>query len=50
MKFTLNWLKDHLNTTSEISNISDTLTNIGLEVEHIENKSEEFRNFGMWNG
>ena len=45
MKFTLNWLKDHLNTTSEISNISNTLTNIGLEVEHIENKSEEFRHF-----
>ena len=45
MKFTLSWLKDHLNTSAELSVISDTLTNIGLEVEHIENKSEEFKNF-----
>ena len=45
MKFTLSWLKDHLNTTAELSVISDTLTNIGLEVEYIENKAEEFKNF-----
>ena len=45
MKFTLSWLKDHLNTSAELLVISDTLTNIGLEVEHIENKAEEFKNF-----
>ena len=45
MKITLSWLKDHLNTSAELSEISDTLTNIGLEVEHIENKAEEFKNF-----
>ena len=45
MKFTLSWLKDHLDTSAELSVISDTLTNIGLEVEHIENKAEEFKNF-----
>ena len=45
MKFTLSWLKDHLNTSAELSVIADTLTNIGLEVEHIENKSEDFKNF-----
>ena len=45
MKFTLSWLKDHLDTSAEISLISETLTNIGLEVEHIENKAEEFKNF-----
>ena len=45
MKFTLSWLKDHLNTNAELSVISDTLTNIGLEVEHIENKADEFKNF-----
>lgn len=45
MKFTLSWLKDHLNTSAELSVISDTLTNIGLEVEHIINKAEEFKNF-----
>ena len=45
MKFTLSWLKDHLTTSAELSVISDTLTSIGLEVEHIENKAEEFKNF-----
>ena len=45
MKFTLSWLKDHLDTSAELQVISDTLTNIGLEVEHIENKAEEFKNF-----
>ena len=45
MKFTLSWLKDHLDTSADLSIISETLTNIGLEVEHIENKAEEFKNF-----
>ena len=45
MKFTLSWLKDHLDTSAELSVISDTLTNIGLEVDRIENKAEEFKNF-----
>ena len=45
MKFTLSWLKDHLETNFELSQISDTLTNIGLEVEHIENKADELKNF-----
>ena len=45
MKFTLSWLKDHLETNCELSQISDTLTNIGLEVEHIENKASKFKNF-----
>ena len=45
MKFTLSWLKDHLDTSAELSLIADTLTNIGLEVAHIENKTEEFKNF-----
>ena len=45
MKFTLSWLKDHLETKSELSVISDTLTNIGLEVEHIDNKIDEYKDF-----
>ena len=45
MKFTLSWLKDHLDTSADLDVIADTLTNIGLEVEHIENKAEEFRKF-----
>ena len=39
MKFTLSWLKNHLDTKADLSTISNTLTNIGLEVEHIENKA-----------
>jgi len=45
MKFTLNWLKDHLDTKSDLKTITNTLTKIGLEVENIDNKSEEFKHF-----
>jgi len=45
MKFTLNWLKDHLETTCELNTITETLTNIGLEIEKVEDKSEIFKNF-----
>ena len=45
MKFTLSWLKEHLETKADFSLISETLTNIGLEVEKVENKEEDFRNF-----
>ena len=45
MKFTLSWLKDYLNTNSEIAKISDTLTNIGLEVENISDRTEELHPF-----
>ncbi len=35
MKFTLSWLKQHLDTTASLEQICDTLTAIGLEVEHV---------------
>ena len=35
MKFTLKWLREHLDTTADIKIIETTLTNIGLEVESI---------------
>ena len=35
MKFTLNWLYDHLETNSNLDEISKTLTDIGLEVESV---------------
>ncbi|MEW6453003.1 MAG: phenylalanine--tRNA ligase subunit beta [Pseudomonadota bacterium] len=35
MKFTLSWLKEHLDTTASLSEIADKLTMIGLEVENI---------------
>jgi phenylalanyl-tRNA synthetase beta chain len=35
MKFTLAWLKQHLDTKAKVDEIADTLTRIGLEVEHV---------------
>ncbi len=39
MKFTLSWLKDHLETDAGLEAISETLTAIGLEVEGIDDPS-----------
>jgi phenylalanyl-tRNA synthetase beta chain len=39
MKFTLSWLKDHLDTEASLDVIAETLTRIGLEVEGIEDKA-----------
>ncbi|WP_112311329.1 phenylalanine--tRNA ligase subunit beta [Pseudogemmobacter bohemicus] len=36
MKFTLSWLKDHLETDASVTEIADALTDLGLEVEEIE--------------
>ena len=37
MKFTLSWLKEHLDTEADAVTVADTLTRIGLEVESIDN-------------
>ena len=37
MKFTLAWLKDHLDTTAPVEALAEALTDLGLEVEGIEN-------------
>jgi len=39
MKFTLSWLKEHLDTDEPLEKLADKLTMIGLEVEHIEDKA-----------
>jgi len=39
VKFTLSWLKDHLDTDEPLEKLVDRLTMIGLEVEHIEDKA-----------
>ena len=36
MKFTLSWLKEHLDTDASLIEIVDKLTMIGLEVERVE--------------
>ncbi|MBM3618061.1 MAG: phenylalanine--tRNA ligase subunit beta [Alphaproteobacteria bacterium] len=45
MKFTLNWLKDHLETDASLDQISATLTAIGLEVESITDHSKALKDF-----
>ena len=40
MKFTLSWLKDHLETDADLDTILDTLTDLGLEVEEFENPAD----------
>lgn len=45
MKFTLSWLKDHLETSKDLGTIVDKLTNIGLEIESVEDKSKIFKDF-----
>jgi phenylalanyl-tRNA synthetase beta chain len=39
MKFTLSWLKEHLDTDEPLEKLADKLTMIGLEVESIEDKA-----------
>ena len=39
MKITFDWLKDHLNTNLKEDKLLEQLTNVGLEVESIENLS-----------
>jgi phenylalanyl-tRNA synthetase beta chain len=45
MKFTLSWLKEHLETDADLTTISDTLTAIGLEVEGVENAAAKLAPF-----
>jgi len=39
MKFTLSWLKDHLDTDASLTEIVERLTAIGLEVESVDDKA-----------
>ncbi|HEU4958715.1 MAG TPA: phenylalanine--tRNA ligase subunit beta [Sphingomicrobium sp.] len=45
MKFTLSWLKDHLDTSADAATVAETLTRIGLEVEGVENPAEALKPF-----
>ncbi len=45
MKFTLSWLKSHLDTTASVDEIAEALTDLGLEVEGVENPAERLRDF-----
>lgn len=45
MKFSLSWLKAHLETDADVATVAETLTRIGLEVEAIENPAEKLAAF-----
>jgi phenylalanyl-tRNA synthetase beta chain len=45
MKFTLPWLKEHLETDASLPEIVDKLTMIGLEVEKVEDKADLLKPF-----
>jgi phenylalanyl-tRNA synthetase beta chain len=45
MKFTLSWLKDHLETEAPIDDILYALTDLGLEVEGVEDRGAKLADF-----
>lgn len=45
MRFTLSWLKEHLQTDASLEAITDKLTALGLVVDKIENKAQELAPF-----
>ncbi len=45
MKFTLSWLKDHLATEATLDDILYALTDLGLEVEGVDNPAEKLGAF-----
>ncbi len=47
MKFTLSWLKDHLETDAGLDEIVYALTDLGLEVEEVSNPAERLGEFSL---
>ncbi len=45
MKFTLSWLKAHLETAATLTEITDALTSLGLEVEGVEDPAAKLAPF-----
>ena len=45
MKFTLSWLKKHLETEASLDDILYALTDLGLEVEGVEDRAARLRDF-----
>jgi phenylalanyl-tRNA synthetase beta chain len=45
MKFTISWLKEHLDTDASLDEIVDAMTMAGLEVESVENPAEKLAAF-----
>ncbi len=47
MKFTLSWLKEHLDTAVTLDGIVEKLTMIGLEVESVDDPAEKYAAFRL---
>lgn len=47
MKFTLSWLKEHLDTTAGVAEIAEALTDLGLEVEEIADPAAALGSFTL---
>lgn len=45
MKFTLRWLKEHLDTTASAEDIANALTSLGLELESMEDRAKLYAPF-----
>ena len=45
MKFTVSWLKEHLETDASLATLTDALTALGLEVEHVHDPASELAAF-----
>jgi phenylalanyl-tRNA synthetase beta chain len=47
MKFTLSWLRDHLETSASVAEIAEAMTMIGMEVEHVDDPGARFAAFSV---
>ena len=45
MKFTLSWLKDHLETSVSVEELAEKLSSMGLEVESIDDPGKKLAAF-----
>ena len=47
MRFTLSWLKDHLDTEASVAQVAEAMTMAGLEVEHVDDPAARFAAFSV---
>ena len=47
MRFTLSWLKDHLETSASVAEVAEAMTMAGLEVEHVDDPAAKFAAFSV---
>src|SRR5580704_1100508 len=47
MKFTLSWLKTHLDTTASVAEVAEAMTMAGLEVEHVDDPAAKLAAFSV---